>query len=235
MLKLISPNGVIMLTTEFRKSATDWTSMTLPIPTAPTRRRTSVLVAGALAVALAGCSLTSSDGDEKADSSEKTSSTTQQDYSKNLQNDDTDSADAGVAEEGDVVAKQDVKVPGSSGDTATIGVQALKVNEKVQVLRLIITPHFDSESDSETISVYDVWGSGGSFNPRLVDMTHLKVYSPIRDGVKRWTTDAVDTKTTNGKPVVVWAVFAAPEDDVDSFDVRLQDSWPQFTDVPVKD
>ena len=31
-----------------------------------------------------------------------------------------------------------------------------------------------------------------------------------------------------------FAVYAAPEDDIDTVDVVLADLWPAFTDVPVE-
>lgn len=41
------------------------------------------------------------------------------------------------------------------------------------------------------------------------------------------------TETTNNQPVTAWAVFKAPENDIDSVDIRLQESWPKLTDVPI--
>ena len=131
----------------------------------------------------------------------------------------------------DVVVSQEVTVPGTE-DTATIGVLDLTVDGDVQVLRLAITPHFTSVGDSEKVTVYDVWGQD-SFRPQLMDMANLKVYSPISDTGQNWTSDSVYTRTMNGEPMLAWAVYAAPEDDIDTVDIVLHEGWPQFTDVPV--
>ena len=132
----------------------------------------------------------------------------------------------------DVIVSQEVAVPSSPEDIATIGIHSLTVEGDVQVLRLVITPHFESKGASDTVNVYDVFDKQ-KFWPQLVDMENLKVYSPVSETAQAWASDAVYTKTINDEPMVVWAVFAAPEDDNETFDVRLLDSWPAFTDVPV--
>ena len=131
-----------------------------------------------------------------------------------------------------MIVSQEVAVPSSPEDTATIGIHSLTVEGDVQVLRLVITPHFESKGASDTVNVYDVFDKQ-KFWPQLVDMENLKVYSPVSETAQAWASDAVYTKTINDEPMVVWAVFAAPEDDNETFDVRLLDSWPAFTDVPV--
>lgn len=132
----------------------------------------------------------------------------------------------------DVIVKQDVKVPGSKDDTATIGIHSLKIEGKTQTLTMVITPHFKSAADDDAISVYDTWGEN-RFYPQLIDAKNLKVYSPISDTYDEWASDSVLTETTNNQPMTAWAVFKAPENDIDSVDIRLQESWPKFTDVPI--
>ncbi|WP_209325929.1 hypothetical protein [Brevibacterium renqingii] len=132
----------------------------------------------------------------------------------------------------DVIAKQDVKVPGSDEDEVTVAIHSLVVDGKTQTLTMVVTPHFRSVGDDESISIYDSWGEN-KFNPQLIDTDNLKVYSPISDTYEEWTSDPVFTKTTNNQPVTAWAVFKAPENDIDSVDIRLQESWPKFTDIPI--
>jgi hypothetical protein len=132
----------------------------------------------------------------------------------------------------DVIAKQDVKVPGSKENKVTVGIHSLKVKGKTQTLTIVITPHFRSAADDDAISVFDVWGEN-RFYPQLIDAGNLKVYSPISDTYDDWVSDSVLTETTNNQPMTAWAVFKAPENDIDSVDIRLQESWPKFTDVPI--
>ncbi len=145
-----------------------------------------------------------------------------------------DGSGAGVAsyDPADVVVSQEVTVPGSEGDTATVGVLSLTVEGSVQVLRLVVTPNFSSVSTAESVNQYAVWGTD-AFRPTLVDMENLKVYSALSDTGQYWASDAVYNEAINGEPMIVWAVFAAPEDDVDAVDLRLHESWPEFTDIPV--
>ena len=132
----------------------------------------------------------------------------------------------------DVIVKKEVKVPGSRENTVTVGIHSLEVEGKTQTLTMVITPHFKSAADDDPISIYDAWGENRFF-PQLIDAGNLKVYSPISDTYEEWTSDSVYTETTNNQPITAWAVFKAPENDIDSVDIRLQDSWPKFTDVPI--
>lgn len=132
----------------------------------------------------------------------------------------------------DVVVKQDVRVPGSKENKVTVGVSSLEVDGKTMTLTLVVTPHFKSAADDDSISIYDSWGEN-KFAPQLIDADNLKVYSPISDTYDEWTSNSVYTETTNNQPVTAWAVFKAPENDIDSVDIRLQESWPKLTDVPI--
>ena len=145
-----------------------------------------------------------------------------------------DGAKPGVEEvdPDDLVVKQDVRVPGSKENKVTVGVSSLEVDGKTMTLTLVVTPHFRSAADDDSISIYDSWGEN-KFAPQLIDTDNLKVYSPISDTYDEWTSNSVYTETTNNQPVTAWAVFKAPENDIDSVDIRLQESWPKFTDVPI--
>lgn len=180
-----------------------------------------IAVVAVSAVALTGCT-SSSDSDPKSqDSGSKDSA-------------GKDASGAGVAKVNfdDVIVEQDVKIGGSDDHTATIGVLSLKVEGEVQTLRMVVTPHFADAEDDDRISVYDIWNER-SFSPQLLDKDNLKTYSPISGTYDSWTSDTVFTETKNETPMEVWAVYAAPEDDIESVDIRLADSWPIFTDVPI--
>lgn len=179
-------------------------------------------VASISALALTGCTSAPSDSGKDGQNSDSKGSA------------GSDASGAGVAETNfdDVIVKQDIKVKGSEENTATIGVLSLKVEGKVQTLRLSVTPHFDSADDDEQINIYEVWNER-SFSPQLVDKDNLKVYSPIKNSSQKWTSNSFYTQTKNETPMEVWVVYAAPEDDIDTVDIRLADEWPLFTDVPI--
>lgn len=179
-------------------------------------------VASISALALTGCTSATSDAGKDGQNSDSKGSA------------GSDASGAGVAETNfdDVIVKQDIKVKGSEENTATIGVLSLKVEGKVQTLRLAVTPHFDSADDDEQINIYEVWNER-SFSPQLVDKDNLKVYSPIKNSSQKWTSNSFYTQTKNETPMEVWVVYAAPEDDIDTVDIRLADEWPLFTDVPI--
>jgi hypothetical protein len=132
----------------------------------------------------------------------------------------------------DVLAEQTYTVPGSD-DTATIGVHSLTVDGDVMTLRLVFTPDFSSVSDSDAVSVYDIVGHAGRFAPMLVDRENLKEYDIVGGSPTEWTSDTVYTQVTNGDPMIWWGVYAAPEDDINTVDIRALDELPEFTDVPI--
>lgn len=151
---------------------------------------------------------------------------------------DGDSGGAGV-EDGDldeVLVEQTVAQPGAPDDTATIGVRSLRVEGEVMVLELAVTPDFASVSDGDTVSLYEIFSTvDGTFDPTLLDRVNLKRYSIVEaDNGLDYASDPVYTAAGNGESVRAFAVFAAPEDDVDVIDVVLADPWPAFTDVPVE-
>ena len=119
-------------------------------------------------------------------------------------------------------------------DTATIGVQPLTVEGGTTVLRLVVTPHFSSVSDSEAVQLDDVFG-GLIFGPslRLVDAENLKEYTVVHELNRWWATDQTPVEALNGEPMYAYAVFAAPEDDLDAVDVVLREDWAPVADVPV--
>lgn len=184
----------------------------------------SLVAAGLLATALlAGCSV-----QNQAPASTETNSPVE-----------AAAADEGAparvvsVDTGTVIAQQEYKIPGSKDDKVTFGVQSLAVEGKTMVLKLVLTPNFASVSDSEAVSVYDMTGNV-TFNPRLVDRENLKEYSLLTESVYTWATDRVHTETTNHEPVIWWGVYAAPEDENESFDLRVLDAMAEFPDVPVQ-
>lgn len=132
------------------------------------------------------------------------------------------------------LAEQTVALPGSPDDKVTLGVLSLEVKGEVMLLRLAVTPDFASESDSQAINLFSSFEDTG-FRPVLVDVENLKEYAVLKAsrGQQRWASDPVDTRSMNGTPMLAYAYFAAPEDDIDTIDVKVTDFWPAFTDVPI--
>lgn len=138
--------------------------------------------------------------------------------------------------DGPVLVEQTVVPdPNSPEDSATVGVQSLTVEGPTMVLRLVVTPDFASESDSQAIDLGEAVNVGVEFfgvQLRLLDRENLKEYSVIHDGPKWWASPG-EVSSTNGQPMYAFAVFAAPEDDIQTVDVVVDPSWPQFIDVPI--
>ncbi len=120
-------------------------------------------------------------------------------------------------------------------DAVTFDVQSLTVEGPTMVLRFSITPDFASEDDSTAISLFDVYTSQapGAFI-QLVDRVNLKEYSVIQDRPTFWMSDSTDVESLNGEPMYVFAVFAAPEDDIDVVDVTFRDNWLTLVDLPIE-
>ena len=131
----------------------------------------------------------------------------------------------------EVVVEQTVALPESPDDEVTLGVHPLVVEGDVMVLRVTMTPRFASVSDREVINLFEVMGEA-LFRPQLIDGENLKEYSVI-GGPVPWNSGELELETVNGSPMVAWAYYAAPVDDLEAIDVRISDGWPAFTDVPI--
>lgn len=184
-------------------------------------RRALVTVAvGSLLVGLAGCG---SDEPATPTSSDPTSEETS-----------ASTSGAGVQKVStDAFVEQTVPVGGSAEDTVTVGVQSLVVEGDIMTLTLVYTPRFGSIDEDYDLSLYDVLSPDSATRPKLLDRTNLKEYSIISDGGDHWATETIGFDAPNGEPVVYWAVYAAPQDDIDVMDIRISQAWPEFTGVPI--
>ena len=183
-----------------------------------------------LALVLAGCSAddapTEAPTTEQADPTEKASEAGTADPKP------ADTATGGTARD-DVVDEATYTLPGTEDDV-TVAVLPLEVEGDVMTLRLVFTPDFSSVGDDEPVDVYDMYPDNlYKFRPVLVDRENLKEYSPISDTGIDWTADTTGLSAVNGESVEWWGVYAAPEDDIDTFDLRLRESLPEFADIPV--
>lgn len=130
----------------------------------------------------------------------------------------------------DVIVSESFPLTSNPDNSTTVGVQSLTVEGKTMILRLVVTPEFASESKSEEIRLYDAFD--GEYHPVLVDRENLKVYSVIREGGTQFAAP-YSRETVNGTPTQAWFAFAAPEDEIDTIDLRVHPDWPEFLDIPI--
>jgi len=134
--------------------------------------------------------------------------------------------------------KTGLVAPGGDGknDTVTVGVKSLTrdSNGTTMTLRLVFTPTFASAQADETISLFDI-NDPMYLLPTVLDRVHLKSYSvPHSDGLEAWlTSDGLGANARNGNSFEAWFTYATLEDEVDTVDVIVVDSWPTFTGIPV--
>ncbi|WP_371029624.1 hypothetical protein [Pseudoclavibacter sp. JSM 162008] len=135
-------------------------------------------------------------------------------------------------EKGDIVATQEVTLPGDRG-TATVEIEALRVDGQVQTLTMFVTPHLtDTSGNADKLDLFHFLDMH-NFRPRLVDKANLKEYRTLEKGGAEWASDPLATEAGDGETFKAWAVLAAPEDGATSFDVTISDIYPRFTDIPV--
>jgi len=131
------------------------------------------------------------------------------------------------------IVSQTVAVPQSPEDQVEVSVLSLEVQGEVMKLRLAVTPRFTSVSDNDSINLFQALAET-SYRPTLVDMDNLKQYAVLKDDdLLLLGSASVDTEARNGSPMLAYAYFAAPEDDIEVVDLRLTDFWPTFTDIPI--
>lgn len=176
-------------------------------------------------LALGGCTAPGSDdGNSQGDTAQ--GDTTQ---SGGGQGSPTETPGVEETEKGDIVATQEVTLPQGRG-TATVEIEALRVDDQVQILTFWVTPHLADTSD--TLNLFE-FTNQSRFAPRLVDKANLKEYTTLEKMGKAWATDSLSAEAGDGETFKVWAVFAAPEDGATQFDVTITDRYPRFTDIPV--
>ena len=141
------------------------------------------------------------------------------------------SSEAEAVKNGETVASQEVTLPDGHG-TALVEVEPLRVDGKVQVLTIHVTPQLTD--DGADLSLYDLVGFV-QYRPRLIDTENLKEYNALQDDNGDYlVSDFAITRAANGATFTAWAVFAAPEDEIDSIDVLVADTMSRFVDVPVE-
>lgn len=202
----------------------------------PFRRLIAASAALATAVSLAACGdseKSRDDGDQSSASAPTESAAATDDAGDGAGADADSPVTIKDIDTSQVLGEQTVTIPGTE-DEITIGVHSLVVEDEVMVLRLIFTPNFASIGPDDTISLYEMMlPLTNYFVPVLGDRENLKEYFTINGPISRWSSDVVRTQAVNGEPMVWWGVYSAPQDDVDSFSLRVFDGFPEFENVPV--
>lgn len=198
-----------------------------------TLRRPLAAVAVVAALALTACSEDPADFDPAGSGSGTggNESAEGDDQGAGADADGTVTVGVNTIDTAQVLAEQTYQIPGTE-DEATFGVHSLVVEGDVMRLYLTYTPDFASAEDDEVVTLWDLvdpW----KFRPVLIDRENLKEYSVISDTGQDWSLGAQDVETVNGGTAVWWGVYAAPEDDIDTFDLRILEGMPEFTDVPI--
>ena len=107
--------------------------------------------------------------------------------------------------------------------TVDVAVRSLVLDENgtTMTLRVDFTPHVVEDDGAMTLSMINDFFF---IFPELLDREHLKRYSVITgEGTQDWLTNK-DAKAANDETLSSWFVYAAPEDDVDSFTLTM-DGW----------
>lgn len=107
--------------------------------------------------------------------------------------------------------------------TVDVAVRSLVLDDNgtTMTLRVDFTPHLTEPEDGVTLSAINDFFF---IFPDLVDREHLKRYSVIQgEGAQNWLTNK-DARTDDGETLSSWFVYAAPEDDVETFTLTM-DGW----------
>lgn len=134
--------------------------------------------------------------------------------------------------------KENLVAPGGKddNDTVTVGVKSLALdpNGTTMTLWLVFTPSFASLEADDEVRLFDI-NDPQYLMPTILDRTHLKSYTmPHAIDSEGWfASSELGTGARNGNSFEAWFTFSALEDDVDTVDVIVVDSWPTFTDIPV--
>jgi len=131
-----------------------------------------------------------------------------------------------------VLAEQTLRGVKEPADFVDVAVTALRVEGRVMLLELAITPRRASVPDRDRQSLIDLWGY--VYTPELIDRATLQRYEMLlSEADEYYASDPVDTYTVNRRPMRAYYYFAAPRDKPDVLDVVLSSRYPPLTDVPV--
>ena len=116
------------------------------------------------------------------------------------------------------------------GATTRFDIYSIKRQGKLAILTLSVTPTF---STVEPESLFSLMGNN-SFRPTLIDPVNLREYKVVSSGSGNLSSNDMSAKTLSGKPMFLWAAFAAPPTNVSRVTLNLYDTLPGITGVPVQ-
>lgn len=120
---------------------------------------------------------------------------------------------------------------GDEGTDMTVDLFSLKRQDKLMVLTVGITPDKSSDADAST---FFGW-TDTLFRPQIVDSKNLKVHEVVTGGEdKPVSTESSSSQFGPGQTLYLYAVFAAPPEDVDTVTVKAIDGAPAFTGVKIQ-
>ena len=147
---------------------------------------------------------------------------------------DNGAADAGIDANNppQPIGTATVQIPISEDPKAkiTVDVLSLRRKDKLLVLTAALTP---TNSSDGAQAMFTLLGNG-FWSPSLIDSVNLKQYSPVRvSGGGELMTSVTSVRAVSGQPMYVYAVFAAPPQDVTHLAVIFNSSVPVITGVPL--
>lgn len=193
-------------------------------------RRTAFVSLTLCATLLAGCGL----GSDEPQSPDPSQTETQADPKDQEEENEDLPVNALEVDPQDVVGEATYTLPGTD-DEVKVGILPLEVKDDIMIMRLIFTPEFDSAGDDELISMDEMYPDNSfKFLPTLVDYQNLKLYEMLSNTGQYWQPSTRSLETVNGESVDWWGVYAAPENDIETFDVVLREGLPTFEEVPIQ-
>lgn len=188
-------------------------------------------MAGCVVLALAAC--TNGDGDAGAPRPEPTDEVAEAgDRTPREEREQEEGADDGP-DEVPAEALAAVAIPIGFVEDGELEVAVTSLEVTGELLRVGITFTASLPREVEKVAIGAVLSSNenapaSGISPELIDPANLKAYEVVTGAIRSGTSvDLID-----GAPRTIVFYYAAPQDDVETFDIRLSSTSPTLTDVP---
>jgi hypothetical protein len=202
------------------------------------RRLAATAAALTLTLTAAGCGAGGDEGGDAGSATTGTASSTPPVDAGTSSPSDLDEAAraAGVDPTSPPTSVASVTMPGRTIDgTPTelaVDLFSLKRQDELLVLTIGITPDADVEGKATSFLGW----TGTTWSPSLVDTKNLKLHRVVETAGTRVATGtgAVSTSFGPGQTLYLYAVFAAPPQDVTTMTVKPVDGAPALTGVTIR-
>lgn len=183
------------------------------------------------AAVLAGCS--SAPPDEAAESTATASSAPSSSSPEQSPTGGT-ASESQAPSDREALASETIELAPDYGGTLTFSVLSLTVEGELTALELELLPEADNLDEGTTVNnvISGTPESTRDLAPELLDPVNLKAYSEVEGGFG--VEEGINTQVTDGLPMTFTFYYAAPQDDVDTFDVAVGSGLPTFRGVPVE-